>query len=197
MVDWCFSAAWQFSFVIWPVYEVGVFLTLEVTFLVDLKCLGIIRRSVILPTWCLFTGMFHFRTAFRNWTLTCLVAERTVFYTIRNFPILVLNGPSYPVLMSSVPFQLSQMVHLGCAAPRHWRPHPCQVSLRWLSSFLVFWRPRNYASLDLECCSLLKWPSSVSSVSSESCSPYLVNWSWNDRFSLWNRIFYQLKLLAF
>ena len=31
---------------------------------------------------------------------------------------------------------------------------------------------------------------------SESCLPYLVNWSWNDCFSLWNRIFYQLKLLC-
>ena len=35
-------------------------------------------------TWCLFTGMFHFRTAFRIRTICCLVAERAVFYTIRN-----------------------------------------------------------------------------------------------------------------
>ena len=99
--------------------------------------------------------------------------------------------------MSSAPFQLSQMVPLGCAAPRHWCPHLYQVSLQWHSSLLVFWRPRNCAFLDLERGPFLKWPSSVSSVSSESCLPHLVYWSWNDRFSLWNRISYQLKLLAF
>ena len=119
MVDWCFPAAWQFAFVVWLVYEFGVLHTLEVTFVVDLKCLGIIRWSVILPTWCLFTGMFHLRTIFCIRIACCLVTERTVFYTIRNVLILVLNGPSYPVLMSSAPFQLSQMTPLGCAAPRH------------------------------------------------------------------------------
>ena len=87
MVDWCFPAAWQFAFVVGLVNEFGVLLTLEVTFVVDLKCLGIIRWSVILPTWCLFTGIFHFRTAFRIRFVTCLIAERTVFYTIRNFLI--------------------------------------------------------------------------------------------------------------
>ena len=57
------------------------------TLVVDLKCLSIIRWSVILPTWCLFTGMFHFRTAFRIRIVTCLIAEGTVFYIIRNFLI--------------------------------------------------------------------------------------------------------------
>ena len=64
--------------------EVGVLLTLEVTFVVDLKCLGIIRWLVILPTWCLFTGMFHFRTVFCFRTICGLIAESTIFYTIRN-----------------------------------------------------------------------------------------------------------------
>ena len=44
----------------------------------------IIRWLVILPTWCLFTSMFHFRTDFHIRTIHCLIAERTVFYTIRN-----------------------------------------------------------------------------------------------------------------
>ena len=99
--------------------------------------------------------------------------------------------------MPSVPFQLSHMLHLGCAAPRRWRPHLWQVSLQWPSSLPVIWHPRNCASLDLECRPFLKWPFSVSSASSESCLPYLMYWSWNDRFSNSNRIFYQLKLLAF
>ena len=42
----------------WGLVDTGM------TFVVDLKCLGIIRWLVILPTWCLFTGMFHFRTLF-------------------------------------------------------------------------------------------------------------------------------------
>ena len=49
--------------------------------------------------------------------------------------------------MSSAPFQLSQMTPLGCAAPRHWLPHLGQVSLQWLSFFLVIWHPRNCAFL--------------------------------------------------
>ena len=64
-------------------------------------------------------------------------------------------------------------------------------------SLFVIWRPQNCASLDLECGPLLKWPFSVSSASSENCLLNLMYWSWNDRFLLWNRIFYQLKLLAF
>ena len=64
MIDGSFSAAWQFAFVIWPVYEVGVLLTLEVTFGVDLKRLSIIRWHVILPTWCFSTCLLHFRTEF-------------------------------------------------------------------------------------------------------------------------------------
>ena len=84
MVDWCFPAAWQFAFVIWLVDEVGVLLTLEVTFVVDLKCLGIIRWSVILPTWCLLLVCFILGPFFRIGIACCLVTERTVFYTIRN-----------------------------------------------------------------------------------------------------------------
>ena len=54
MVDRCLSAAWQFPLVVGLVNEVGVLVTLEVTFVADLKCLGIIRWHVILPTWCMF-----------------------------------------------------------------------------------------------------------------------------------------------
>ena len=57
MVDWCFPAAWQFSFVVSLVYEVGVLVTLEVTFVVDLKCVSIIRWHVIFPTWCFLGGL--------------------------------------------------------------------------------------------------------------------------------------------
>ena len=103
----------QFAFVIWLVDEVGVLHTLEVTFVVDLKCLGIIRWLVILPTWCLFTGMFHFRTAFRIRTTCCLVTERTVFYTI-------LFGPEWTELpdfdvFSSFPFVTDDSSWLCCS----------------------------------------------------------------------------------
>ena len=59
MVNWSFSVARQFAFVIWPVYEVGVLVTLEVTFVVDLKSLSIIGWSVILSYMvhsCLFAS---------------------------------------------------------------------------------------------------------------------------------------------
>ena len=64
MVYGSISAAWQFAFVVGPVNEVGVLVTLEVTFVVDLKCLSIIRWHVILPTWCFATCLLHFRTEF-------------------------------------------------------------------------------------------------------------------------------------
>ena len=64
MVDGSISAAWQFAFVVGPVYEVGVLVTLEVTFVVDLKRLSIIRWLIIFPMWCFATCLLHFRTEF-------------------------------------------------------------------------------------------------------------------------------------
>ena len=60
MVDGSISAAWQCAFVVGPVNEVGVLVTLEVTFVVDLKRLSIIRWHIILPTWCFATSFASF-----------------------------------------------------------------------------------------------------------------------------------------
>ena len=141
--------------------------------------------------------MFHFRTVFHVRIAYCLVAERTVFYTIRN--VLIWSWMDRVTLfwclrLLSICRRWFLLAVLLPVTDVH-------ISARSHSSgclpSLYFGVLKTVASLDLEREPFLKWSSLVSSVSSESCLPYLVNWSWNDRFSLWNRIFYQLKLLAF
>ena len=84
MVDWCFPAAWQFSLVVWLVDEVRVLVTMEVTFVVDLKCLSIVRWSVILPMCVFLLVCFILGQSFALEPLALLLPERTVFYTIHN-----------------------------------------------------------------------------------------------------------------
>ena len=49
MVDWSFSAAWQFALVIGLVDQLVVLVTLEMTLRVDKESLSIIRWLIILP----------------------------------------------------------------------------------------------------------------------------------------------------
>ena len=188
MVDWCFPAAWQFAFVIWLVYEVGVFYTLEVTLVVDPVSLGVIWWSVIFPTWWFLAVMFPFRPVFRVGATCSMFPERTVFCTIHKASIWCLRFSSSccrwllrAVLLLVTDVHIATRSGLDTALLSLYFG-VLEIMHSWTWNFDLSWSDR------LRCICL---------VSSESCLPHYLYWSWKDCFSLWNRISYQLKLLAF
>ena len=115
MVDGSISAAWQFAFVIGPVNEVWILVTLEVTFVVDLKSLSIIRWHVILPMWCFLACLLHFRTEFYIRTSCCTPKGPSLLLSV-----MFLFGPERTVLpvldvFGSFPFDADVSSWLCCS----------------------------------------------------------------------------------